>query len=41
MYPHLVSHSDGGGLAPKEEDVKPATKEQHDILLQKLKTLEI
>ena len=41
MYPHLVPYSDGGCLAPKEEDVKPATKEQRGILLQKLKALEI
>jgi hypothetical protein len=39
MYPHLEPHSDGGCLAPKEEDVKPATKEQRDILLQKLRKI--
>ena len=39
MYSHLEPESDGGGLAPEEEDVKvkPATKWQRDILQQKLK----
>lgn len=37
MYPHLEPESDGGGLAPEDGDVKPATKWQCDILRQKLK----
>ena len=37
MYPHFGSDSEKGCLAPNDEDVKPATKEQRDILFQKMK----
>ena len=37
MYSHLELKSDDGCLAPEEEDVKPATKWQRDILRQRLK----
>lgn len=37
MYPHFGSNSEKGCLAPNDEDVKPATKEQRDILFQKMK----
>ena len=33
MYPHFEFHSEKGCLAPNEEDVKPATKEQRDTLM--------
>lgn len=37
MYPHFEFDSKKGCLAPKDEDVKPATKEQRDLLFQKMK----
>lgn len=38
MYPNfVVSGSKTGCLAPNDEDVKPATKEQRDLLFQKIK----
>ena len=37
MYPHFASDSEKGCLAPNDEDVKPATKEQRDLLFQKIK----
>ena len=37
MYPHFASDSEKGCLAPNDEDVKPATKEQRDLLFQKMK----
>ena len=37
MYPYFDSNVEKGCLAPNEEDVKPATKEQRDILFQKMK----
>ena len=37
MYPHFKSDSEKGCLAPNDEDVKPATKEQHELLFQKMK----
>lgn len=37
MYPHFVSDSEKGCLAPNDEDIKPATKEQRDLLFQKMK----
>ena len=36
MYPHFESASVKGCLAPNDEDVKPATKEQRDLLFQKM-----
>jgi hypothetical protein len=36
MYPYFESNSKTGCLAPNEEDVKPATKEQLDLLLTKM-----
>lgn len=33
MYPHFNSDSEKGCLAPNDEDVKPATKEQSDALM--------
>jgi len=36
MYPHFDSDSKKGCLAPNDEDVKPATKEQCDMLFQKM-----
>ena len=33
MYPHFGSDSEKGCLAPNDEDVKPATKEQRDTLM--------
>lgn len=37
MYPYFDSNVEKGCLAPNEEDVKPATKEQRDLLFQKMK----
>ena len=37
MYSYLQDDSVKGCLAPNEEDVKPATKEQRDLLFQKMK----
>lgn len=37
MYPHFASDSEKGCLVPNDEDVKPATKEQRDLLFQKMK----
>lgn len=37
MYPHFAPDSEKGCLAPNDEDVKPATKEQRDILFAKMK----
>lgn len=37
MYSYLQDNSVKGCLAPNEEDVKPATKEQRDLLFQKMK----
>lgn len=37
MHPYFEHDSDTGCLAPNEEDVKPATKEQRDLLFQKMK----
>ena len=37
MYSYLQDDSVKGCLAPNEEDVKPATKEQIDLLFQKMK----
>ena len=37
MYPHFDPEIEKGCLAPNDEDVKPATKEQQDILFQKMK----
>lgn len=37
MYPHFGSDSEKGCLAPNDEDVTPATKEQCDLLFQKMK----
>ena len=37
MYPHFPSDSEKGCLAPNDEDVKPATKEQRELLFQKMK----
>lgn len=37
MYSYFQDDSKKGCLAPKDEDVKPATKEQRDILFQKMK----
>ena len=37
MYPHFESDSENGCLAPKDEDVKPATKEQRELLFTKMK----
>lgn len=37
MYPHFGSDSEKGCLAPNDEDVKPATKEQRDLLFTKMK----
>ena len=37
MYPYFDSYVEKGCLAPNEEDVKPATKEQRDLLFQKMK----
>lgn len=37
MYPHFEDDSVKGCLAPNNEDVKPATKEQRDLLFQKMK----
>ena len=37
MYPYFVSDSENGCLAPKDENVKPATKEQRDLLYSKMK----
>jgi hypothetical protein len=36
MYPYFDSDSENGCLAPNDEDVKPATKEQRDLLFQKM-----
>ena len=36
MYPHFASDSEKGCLAPNDEDVKPATKEQRDTLFAKM-----
>ena len=36
MYPHFESDSEKGCLAPNDEDVKPATKEQCDLLFEKM-----
>lgn len=36
MYPHFESDSKKGCLSPNDEDVKPATKEQRDLLFQKM-----
>jgi len=36
MYPHFESDSEKGCLAPNDEDVKPATKEQRDTLFAKM-----
>ena len=33
MYPHFESDSEKGCLLPNDEDVKPATKEQCDVLM--------
>lgn len=33
MYPHFGPDSEKGCLAPNDEDVKPATKEQRDVLI--------
>jgi len=33
MYPHFASDSEKGCLAPNDEDVKPATEEQYDVLM--------
>ena len=37
MYPHFATDSEKGCLAPNDEDVKPATKEQQDTLFAKMK----
>ena len=37
MYFYLQDDSEKGCLAPKDEDIKPATKEQRDILFQQMK----
>lgn len=37
MYPHFGSDSEKGCLAPDDEDVKPATKGQRDLLFQKMR----
>ena len=37
MYPHFETDSKKGCLAPNDEDVKPATKEQRDLLFKKMK----
>ena len=37
MYPHFDSDSENGCLAPKDENVKPATKEQRDLFYSKMK----
>jgi len=37
MYPYFEPDAERGCLAPKREDVKPATKEQRDLLFQKMK----
>ena len=37
MYPHFGSDSEKGCLAPNDEDVKPATKEQRELLFTKMK----
>lgn len=37
MYHHFASDSEKGCLAPNDEDVKPTTKEQRDLLFQKMK----
>lgn len=37
MYPYFESDSETGCLAPNGKDVKPATKEQRDLLLTKIK----
>lgn len=37
MYSYFEPDSETGCLAPNEEDVKPATKEQRDLLFQKMK----
>jgi hypothetical protein len=37
MYPHFEPNAERGCLAPKREDVKPATKEQRDLLFEKMK----
>jgi len=36
MYSHFASDSEKGCLAPNDEDVKPATKEQRDLLFKKM-----
>lgn len=36
MYPHFASDSKMGCLAPNDEDVKPATKEQRHFLFKKM-----
>lgn len=37
MYPHFESDSEKGCLASNDEDIKPATKEQRELLFQKMK----
>lgn len=37
MYPHFAPDTEKGCLAPNDEDVKPATKEQRELLFQKIK----
>jgi hypothetical protein len=37
MYPYFEPNSKAGCLAPNEEDVKPATIEQHELLFRKMK----
>ena len=37
MYPHFEPNAERGCLAPKRENVKPATKEQRDLLFAKMK----
>lgn len=37
MYPHFDDGNKPGCLAPEDSDVKPATKEQRDLLFQKMK----
>jgi len=37
MYPHFEPNAERGCLAPKRENVKPATKEQRNLLFAKIK----
>lgn len=37
MYPYFAPDTEKGCLAPNDEDVKPATKEQRNLLFQKMK----